>query len=137
MLNTLRRRMRQVLAGATGAGALLFAYWGMGGRWGVAAASTPGFSPPPPLMWTTALLLVVWTMLVLGPVGVGGGDAMRRISRLACCVMSIALLLIALMFLQSEVLWVRIVCGLATLLMAAGAALLVRDEPRAARVFSW
>jgi hypothetical protein len=136
MLNALQRRVRKVLAGATGAGALLFAYWGVGGKWGMAAASGPAFSPPPVLMWTTALCLGAWTVFVLGPAGVGGGDAMRRWSRLVCCVISIALLLIAATFLQSEDLWARIVCGPVTLLLAAAAALLVRDETPARRLFS-
>ena len=138
MRGTLRRSVRKALAGATGAGALLYAYWGVGGRWGVVAASSPGFSPPPALMWTTALLLVAWTMMVLGPINARGGDVLRRLSQIACCVISIALLLIALMFLQSENLWVRILCGAVMLLLAAGAALLVRDETQARRrLFSW
>jgi hypothetical protein len=136
MRDMLRRSVRKVLAGATGSGALLFAYWGAGGRWGVAAASSPGFSPPSALMWTTALLLVAWTMMMLGPIDASRGEVLRRLSRLACCVTSVALLLIASTFLQSEILWVRLVCG-SVMMMAAGATLLVRDETAVRRLFVW
>jgi hypothetical protein len=133
-----RRRAGTVLEVALGGAALVSMYWALGGTRGLAAVTGPNpFHPPVGMMWTTAFLLAGWMMIVSGATGKWGGEAVNGFCRFACCVIAIALLGVALACFESETSWERMIVGPLMLLLASGAAVLVRAEPRQPGLSPW
>ncbi|HEX5872167.1 MAG TPA: hypothetical protein VFY65_17175 [Longimicrobium sp.] len=133
-----RRRAGTVLEVALGGAALLAMYWALGGTRGLpAVGGGNAFHPPAGLMWTTAFLLAGWMLIVSGAAGKWGGETVNGFCRFACCVIAIALLGVAGACFGSETSWERMIAGPLMLLLAAGAAVLVRAEPRQPGLSPW
>ena len=138
MWTTVRRWAGMLLAGALGGFALLFAYWAVGGTWGLAEMWGEEVELPPQaawLLWLTALCLAGWMLMVLAAVHGRGGQRMRGFLRLGCWVMAVALFEVGWGSLQGQAPWERLMFGPLLLVLSLVAVMVALDlrPPRLVR----
>ena len=126
--STLHRPVGVMLAVVLGLITLLHVYWALGGRWGLAEALGGPTKPVPPalLIWVVAALLASAVAVVLGRVGVWGGDMPGWLFALGSWGLALALVLAALVNLRAHTDWERLGFGPFCLLLAFAAALVAR-----------
>jgi hypothetical protein len=111
--------------------AVLHAYWGLGGRWGLAQAVGGSDAPIPPgwLIWIVVGLLVAALLAVLGRAGFWGSRVPSWVFVVGTWALALALLVAALLNFLAATKWEVFVFGPVALVRAVAAAVVASAPP--------
>jgi hypothetical protein len=126
------RRIAVAVAAVLAILAMLHAYWGLGGRWGLAQAVGGPDNPIPPawLIWSVSLLLVAALLAVLGRAGFWGSKVPPWVFALGSWALVLALLAAAVLNFLAETKWEVLVFGPVAVLLSIAAAVVASAPAR-------